>query len=75
MEEEQYYKSRNRTRKIFNYSIIFAILLIAFSIFYYLVIFQPQQSEKKLQQQLNLQEMNDIQKKSNQQRRAGKGLK
>ena len=67
MEEEQYYKSRKRTRTIFNYSVILAILLIAFSVFYYLVIFQPQKTKQQLQQQLNLEKINESQKISSQQ--------
>lgn len=66
MEEEHYYKSRNRTRTIFNYSVIFAILLIAFSIFYYLVIFQPQKNAQQLQQQLQLESVDSYRQTSDQ---------
>ncbi len=66
--EETYYKNKNTTRTIFNFSVIFAILLIAFSVFYYLVIFPSQKNEKQLQQQINLQEANNTQKISNQQK-------
>lgn len=66
MEEEHYYRSRNRTRAIFNYLVLFAILLVAFAVFYYLVIFQPQKNEKQLQQQLDLEKTNIQQKVTNQ---------
>ena len=51
-----YFKGEHM-RTIFNWSIILAFLLIGFSVFYYLVIFLPNQAQQKVEQQKKEQEL------------------
>lgn len=51
MEQQQYYSPRSSTRSLFNLSVIATLLLIGFSVFYYLVIFLPGKEKDRVEQQ------------------------
>lgn len=48
--------------------ITFAILLVSFSVFYYLVIFLPQQNKQQMQQQIQLESFDTYKQITNQQK-------
>lgn len=47
MEDHYYAKPKSATRTLFNLSVIACLLLVGFSVFYYLVIFLPGQERSK----------------------------